>query len=238
VTRERRAQERGALPTGSSPDLVNNRLGSGSDYTVFLNFIGMPVADLTFDGPYGVYHSIYDNHNWVARIGDPGFRYHVALVQLWGLLALRLADANVLPLDYGPYAARLQGFAAEIEKRRPVEAAQAFAELRSAIARLASASAALNARRDRAIASDDETLARTIDLQLISAERLLTDAAGLPGRPWYRHLVFAPKPTYAPELLPAIAEAQEAGRPGDVAREVLRLAAALDRISAAFSRDQ
>ena len=238
VARERRARERGALPTGSSPDLVDNRLGSGSDYTVFLNFIGMPVADLTFDGPYGVYHSIYDNHNWVARIGDPGFRYHVALVQVWGLLALRLADADVVPLDFQPYATRLQEFAGEIEKRRPVEAAAAFAELRNAISRLASASAALDARRDRAIATDDGTLARAINRQLISAERLLTDPAGLPGRPWYRHLVFAPKPTYAPELLPGIAEAQEKERPTDVAREALRLAAAIDRVSTTFSRDQ
>ena len=116
---------------------MDNRLGSGSDYTVFLNFLGMPVADLTFDGPYGVYHSIYDNHNWVARIGDPGFRYHVALVQVWGLLALRLASADIVPLDYEPYATRLLEFAGEVEQRRPVEAAAAFAELRSAIEHLA-----------------------------------------------------------------------------------------------------
>ena len=52
---------------------------------MFLNFLGVPVADMSFRGPYGVYHSIYDNHNWVARIGDPGFRYHAALVQHLGV---------------------------------------------------------------------------------------------------------------------------------------------------------
>ncbi len=97
--RDRRAIG-GSLPTGSAHELVDNRLGSGSDYTVFLNHLGIPVADLTFDGPYGVYHSIYDTHAWVARIGDPGFRYHATLVQLWGLLVLRLANAAALPLDY------------------------------------------------------------------------------------------------------------------------------------------
>lgn len=234
VARERRAQERGALPTGTSSDLVNNRLGSGSDYTVFLNFLGVPVADLTFDGPYGVYHSIYDNHNWVARIGDPGFRYHVALVQLWGLLALRLADADIVPLDYESYGTRLQEFAREVEQRRPVEAAAEFEALRAAIARLSSASAELNTRRERALANQDVASARAINRQLIGAERLLTDIAGLPGRPWYRHLVFAPKPTYAPELLPGVAEAQDAGRPAEVAREVLRLARAIDRVAAMF----
>ncbi|HXH07770.1 MAG TPA: M28 family metallopeptidase, partial [Vicinamibacterales bacterium] len=102
--RSRRATEAGALPTARGRSLVQNRLGSGSDYTVFLNFLCVPVADLSFDGPYGVYHSIYDNHHWVARIGDPGFRYHAAMVRLWGALALRLANADVPPLDYRPSA--------------------------------------------------------------------------------------------------------------------------------------
>ena len=103
---------------GSSESLVDNRLGSGSDYTVFLNHLGVPVADMTFDGPYGVYHSLYDTHRWVAAIGDPGFRYHTALVQLWGTIVLRLANADALPLDYAPYAMRIQSFVEELERRR------------------------------------------------------------------------------------------------------------------------
>ena len=106
----------GPLPTGASNELVDNRLGSGSDYTVFLNHLGVPVADLTFDGPYGVYHSIYDTHDWVAKVGDPGFRYHVTMVQLWGVLTLRLANADALPLDYEPYADRIQEFTREVER--------------------------------------------------------------------------------------------------------------------------
>ena len=72
---------------------------------------------MSFDGPYGVYHSQYDNHQWVERIGDPGFRYHEAMTKLWGVMALRLANADALPLDYRPYAARIGEFASEIEKR-------------------------------------------------------------------------------------------------------------------------
>lgn len=238
LARERRAQSRGALPTGSSSDLVDNRLGSGSDYTVFLNFLGVPAADLTFDGPYGVYHSIYDNHNWVSRIGDPGFRYHVALVQLWGLLALRFASADIVPLDYAAYATRLREFARESEQRRPVEAAEPFAQLRRAIRHLDAATADLNARRDRALASGDETTARDLNRRLISAERLLTDAAGLRDRPWYRHLVFAPRATYAPEVLPGVTEAQDRNDPAGVAREAIRLARAIERLAALFSGDQ
>ncbi len=97
--------------------VIDNRLGSGSDYTVFLNFLGVPVADVAFEGPYGVYHSLYDNHAWVATIGDPGFRYHITLVQFWGLVALRLAGADIVPLDYEPYARRIDEFAADVERR-------------------------------------------------------------------------------------------------------------------------
>ncbi|HEX6975734.1 MAG TPA: M28 family metallopeptidase [Vicinamibacterales bacterium] len=236
MARERRAQARGALPTGSSSELVDNQLGSGSDYTVFLNFLGIPVADLTFDGPYGVYHSIYDNHNWVARIGDPGFTYHVSLVQVWGLLALRLSSADIVPLDYEPYAAKLADFARAVEARTP--GGEGFDELRTSIARLRTAAAALNARRDRALANGDAAAARAIDRALIAAERHLTDDAGLQGRPWYRHLVFAPKPTYAPELLPGIAEAQDAADTAGVAREVRRLARAIDRLTGTFVSDE
>jgi len=157
---------------------------------------------------------------------------------VWGLLALRLSSADIVPLDYEPYAARLAEFAREVEQRRPAESASAFAQLREAIDRLRTASAALNARREHALASEDVAAAREIDRILIGAERLLTDAAGLPNRPWYRHLVFAPKPTYAPELLPGVAEAQDAGDTAETARETARLARAIDRLAAAFSGDQ
>ncbi|MBK5298494.1 MAG: M28 family peptidase, partial [Vicinamibacteria bacterium] len=85
--RQSAGRQQGSLPNAGGLDLVNNRLGSGSDYTVFLNFLGVSVIDMSFDGPYGVYHSQYDNHQWVARIGDPGFRYHEAMTKLWGVMA-------------------------------------------------------------------------------------------------------------------------------------------------------
>src|SRR6185295_18362805 len=114
---ERSTHEGSALPGAGSSDLVNNRLGSGSDYTVFLNFIGVPVADMSFTGPYGVYHSVYDNHAWVAKFGDPGFRYHATMARLWGILALRLANADVVPIDYRAYATRLHDFVNEAQER-------------------------------------------------------------------------------------------------------------------------
>ncbi len=79
-------------------------LGSGSDYTPFLQHLGVPSVDMSFGGDYGVYHSAYDSFYWMEHFGDPTFRYHVAAAQIWGTVALRLAEANGLPLDYTDYA--------------------------------------------------------------------------------------------------------------------------------------
>jgi N-acetylated-alpha-linked acidic dipeptidase len=231
--RDRRPVESGALPTGASNELVNNRLGSGSDYTVFLNFLGVPVADLTFDGPYGVYHSIYDSHQWVARFGDPGFRYHVAMAQLWGVLALRLANAELLPLDYTPYADRILEFLTELEKAsaNPADIAAALAPARAAAERLKAAAAAATLSGEKLLRGDSPSRSdlAAANLRLMRLERAFLDPAGIPGRPWYRHLVYAPKFTYAPELLPGIAEALAARDNSRLAGQVARLTLALDR---------
>jgi N-acetylated-alpha-linked acidic dipeptidase len=236
--RDRRSVESGALPTGASGELVNNRLGSGSDYTVFLNFLGVPVADLTFDGPYGVYHSIYDNHLWVSRHGDPGFRYHRTMAGFWGVLALRLANAELLPLDYAPYADRVLEFLTELEKgENPAHVSAAVAPARAAAERLRAA--ALSATRSGEALLQSDTPSRpdlaSANGRLMRAERAFLDPAGIPGRPWYRHLIYAPKFTYAPELLPGLSEALAARDNGRLAAQVARLTLALDRATRALT---
>jgi N-acetylated-alpha-linked acidic dipeptidase len=236
AARDRATRERGALPTGSGNDLIDNRLGSGSDYTVFLNFLGVPIADFSFDGPYGVYHSIYDNHNWVARIGDPGFVYHVALVQLWGLVALRLAEADIVPLDYEPYGQRVEEFVKEVGNRwvdtKTAGSVEGLDKVRAAAAEFRAAAADFNARRERALAKPETTILAQLNRQLLQVERALLDPAGIPGRPWYRHLVYAPKFTYAPEVLPGVAEAVDAGDVTRAGAQAERLGAALRRAAA------
>src|SRR5215203_2178556 len=74
-------------------------LGSGSDYTPFLQHLGVASTDMGFNGDYGVYHSAYDSFYWMDRFGDPGFTYHVASAQVWGTLAMRLANADGLSFD-------------------------------------------------------------------------------------------------------------------------------------------
>ncbi len=94
--------------------LADTRIGSGSDHTVFLNFVGMPVIGLQFDGDYGVYHSAYDDFYWMNHFGDPGYRYHTLMSQLWGVTALRLANADLLPFDFASYASNIRQFVNEL----------------------------------------------------------------------------------------------------------------------------
>ena len=230
VARARRAEERGALPSVSGDSFIANRLGSGSDYTVFLNHLGVPIANLSFDGPYGVYHSIYDNHNWVARIGDPGFRYHVALVQLWGLLAMRLADADVLPFDYSAYAAAVGTYVKDLEAGSQAS----LGEIRDAAGELKSAAAAIDTRRATALERNDRGEMAALNRRLMAAERGLLDEQGIPGRPWYRHQIYAPKFTYAAEVLPAVAHALDAKDRASVQAQAKRVAAAVRRAAAAL----
>jgi N-acetylated-alpha-linked acidic dipeptidase len=190
-------------------------LGSGSDYTVFFNHIGVPSLDMLFDGPYGVYHSLYDSHAWMRRFGDPGFRYHAAMARLWGLLALRLANAEVLPLDYAAYGRDVRKYAEDLAQRVDLTDVTAAGE------RLAAVS----------LPAPQGTAAGNVALNagLMRAERALLDPAGIPGRPWFRHLVYAPLPSYEAETLPGIREAVQAGDAAGARRQATVLAAALRR---------
>jgi len=78
-------------------------LGSGSDFTPFFQHVGVPSTDVSSGGPYGVYHSVFDNYAWYTRNADPHFLYLQEMARVFGLEALRMADADVLPYDYVAY---------------------------------------------------------------------------------------------------------------------------------------
>ena len=226
-----------ALPTAGGSDLVSNRLGSGSDYTVFLNFLGVPVIDMSFTGPYGVYHSIYDDHLWISKFGDPGFRYHAAMTRLWGVMALRLANADIVPFECAPYAKRIREFVDEMTARAPRDDQPALSRLVAATERFSKAADEIDRAVNRELHSTaiDERRSQSLSRRLMQVERAFTDRAGLPGRPWYRHLIYAPRPTYAPEVLPGIAEALDAHDRARTAEQASRVAAALDRAAGLLS---
>jgi len=189
-------------------------LGSGSDYTVFFNRLGLPSTDLVFDGPYGVYHSVYDDYRWMATQGDPGFLYHAAMARYVGVLALRIANADLYPFGAADYGREIARYAAEFAKTGKAAA------LASDLERLKSQALAWSREAEQTQAALAGRLARN-ELSrsdaalgndwLMSLEHSLLDAEGIPGRFWFRHLVYAPLPSYLAETLPGIREASEAG---------------------------
>ncbi len=193
--------------------LANTRIGSGSDHTVFLNFLGVPTMGLTFVGPYGVYHSMYDDYFWMNHFGDPGYRYHALMTQLWGVLALRLANAELLPFDFESYGENIRQFVVDLNLANRVGGHIDLAGLQRAVADFQSVGRELN--QSLAVAADsgkvDAAAARRINDQLIQVERNWCNPEGIPGRPWFKHSLYAARYTYAHLELPGLTEAAEAG---------------------------
>jgi N-acetylated-alpha-linked acidic dipeptidase len=219
---------------GDAPgSLIDNNLGSGSDYTVFLNFLGVPVVDLTFDGPYGVYHSQYDDLYWMEHFGDPGYRYMTAMAEVWGRLGLRLANADVHGFDYRGYATTVRGF---VDSLREVPSLSEKLDLTVAEAvadEWRDAAANLQQKLDRFLTAGAEPATGSLsDLNtaLLGVERELLLADGIPGRPWFKHCLYAPRYTYAAMSLPGVREAAEAQDWGLAGRQ---LNALIERLQAA-----
>jgi N-acetylated-alpha-linked acidic dipeptidase len=192
-------------------DLVDNDLGSGSDYTVFLNFLGMPIVDMTFSGPYGVYHSQFDDYYWMTRFGDPGLRYMTAMVEVWGRMALRLANAAIIPYDLGHYASTVARFVDALEEQSGVKAHLDLSGLRAALEEWSREAEAMQSAAREALEAEvpDPRLER-LNRSLLQVERQFLLEEGIPDRPWFKHALYAPRYTYAAMSLPGIQEAVEA----------------------------
>ncbi|HVH67711.1 MAG TPA: M28 family metallopeptidase [Gemmatimonadales bacterium] len=208
---------------------VENRLGSGSDYTVFLNRLGLPIVDMAFEGPYGVYHSQYDNAYWMTHYGDPGFRYMTTMADVWGRMALRLANAQVLPFDFSRYADVVGGFLNALDSVPGVREHLDLSAARAAHQRWTIASAGLDSAMRRVLESQDKQGRDRLNRALRGVEQAWLLPQGIPGRPWFRHALYAPKYTYAAMELPGVREAVDRGDWSTAARELVRLT---ERISA------
>ena len=203
---------------GSTPPfdstLVETRIGSGSDHTVFLNHLGRPVVNLGFTGDYGVYHSMYDDHYWMEHIGDPGFVYHAALTRMWGVVALRLANADVLPFDFGFNASALDDFLEELENGNKIDSRKLkLKKLHDRIAEFEKAGNQLREAEERSLTTGEVNPAKLqrLNERLLQVESNWLDPAGIPGRPWFQHLLYAARYTYAHLEFPGLTEAVEKG---------------------------
>jgi len=186
-------------------------IGSGSDHAVFLQHIGAPALDMSFAGDYGVYHSVYDNYYWMSHFGDPGMRYTAALAKIWAHMIIDLACRPVLPLDWEGYSGELQTYVAGWAEKHDPEKKKS-AKLLALLQKMKETAMPLrpyllDAARAAALEPD---IRQSVNKRLIGLEREFTDPTGTPNRPWYKHLVFGARYTYAVLLLPALTEASEA----------------------------
>ena len=195
-------------------------LGSGSDYTVFLDHLGIAAMNIGFSSGNGIYHSRYDTRWFFTTHGDPGFAYGERLADIVALFLLRMANADVLPFDFVGTAETIARYLDELEKEaseRDLAESVDLGGLRSARAQLEATAMVLNGEIERLLETGaavqpghKEAMGRLNDF-LARAEQGFLRAEGLPGRPWYRHQVYAPGfyTGYGVKTLPGVREALE-----------------------------
>ena len=220
-----------ALPKS---DVPVGDLGSGSDYSAFQQHLGVPSTDVTSSGPYGVYHSVFDNFAWFKKFGDPDFVYEQQMARVFGLEALRMADADVLPYDYEEYGKEVSAYLEAAGKRAESkfgEHALDFSAVTAAAKHFQEAGAKIlskqkNPPRDPA----------RLNQSLRGAERALLVPEGLPHRPWFRHAIYAPGEYtgYAAVVIPGVNEAIDKGDADRARQQLAVLAAALERAAKAL----
>ncbi|HUC54273.1 MAG TPA: transferrin receptor-like dimerization domain-containing protein [Candidatus Cybelea sp.] len=233
-------------------DLHIPALGSGSDYTAFLQHDGVASMNIGFGGEDGggIYHSIYDDFYWYTTFSDKDFVYGRALAETGGTAMMRLADADLLPFEFGDFADTVETYLKELKSlaqktqdeirernreidegvfkatndpRRPLEPPSVevvpphlnFAPMENAVDMLNRSAAEYRKALEQASTNGGAPLASAslaeVNKMLIDSERKLTNAAGLPNRPWFKHQLYAPGfyTGYAVKTVPAVREAIE-----------------------------
>ncbi len=204
-------------------------LGSGSDFTPFLQHVGVPSTDIGSEGPYGVYHSVFDNYAWFTQNADPKFVYLQEMARVFGLEALRMADASVLPYNYVDYAREISSYIDAAKKKAASQGAGSL-DFAPALAAAARFSAAAERVRGLQVAATSGDLAK-LNLALRQTEADFISEAGLPNRPWYRHTIYAPGEYtgYAAVVIPGVNEALSAKNTSLAAQQLTVLTEALTR---------
>ena len=202
-------------------------LGSGSDHSPFIGHLGIPSISMGFYGPYGVYHAMQDTFYWMERFGDPTFRYHVAMTQIWGIIALRLAEADILPFDYAAYADELLSHlkALQNENKHSTITKNRPERLRALLRQWERIAEDLHRALAIQLANGELVNTAAINRSLQGLERILTSESGLPMRPWFKHLAYAPglNSGYAATIFPGIQDALEMNDEEQASIEVDRL---------------
>lgn len=224
----------------SRGDLHIGALGSGSDYTAFIDHLGIASLNVGFggEGGGGVYHSVYDSFAWYTRFADGDFIYTRALAQTTGTAVIRLADNELLPFEFTDFADTIGRYVDEIERllvtiHPPV--AIDLAPLRSSLSRLHKSADSYD-RSIRAMAANGTrpSNVRELNQLLYQSERKLLSPAGLPKREWFKHQIYAPGfyTGYGVKTLPAIRESLEQKEWNEAVKAIPVISGVLDAMSA------
>ena len=251
-------------------DLRIEALGSGTDFTGFLDHVGIASLNLGYGGEdeQGIYHSVYDDFYWYTHFADSDFVYGRALAETIGTSVMRLADAEVLPFDFTDFADTVHHYTKDLEKlladkqdeirernqeleegvfkarfdpRRPTVAPQReevpphlnFAPMENAAEALTRSAERYDkalAKKESALSDMQEEGLRMLNRKLMESERKLTNDDGLPRRPWYKHLLYAPGvySGYGVKTVPGVREGIEQKRYAEAEQEIARVAKALE----------
>ncbi len=252
-------------------DLRMPALGSGSDYTVFVDHLGIASMNIGFGGEDdgGIYHSIYDDFYWYTHFSDTDFRYGQALSQTVGTAVLRLADADLLPYEFTDLADTIHKYTDELQKllkkkqdeiaeqnrevddgdltanadpKKPYSAPATeatpphlnFAPLLNGSEALTRSAEHYQKALNRVWKNGGVTLsdstAQAVNALLIQSERKLTSSDGLPGRPWFKHMIYAPGfyTGYGVKTIPGVREAIEQKKWKEADDQLVRIGSILE----------
>jgi len=229
-------------------DLRIAPLGSGGDFTPFLQHLGIATLHVLFYGENigGVYHSVFDSYGYYSRFDDPGFDYGIALAKTAGHITLRFANAGVLPYAFTNFADNVAKYKREVPaladrmraetvRHNDLVAANAFslaadpskqyvppeskdpvpdldfAPLGEALAMLEASARAYDAALSKNGAELDASSREALNNILKRVEQAMMRSEGVPGRPWFKHFIYAPGyyTGYGVKTLPGVREAIE-----------------------------
>ena len=224
-----------AANTRVDGDVEVGDLGSGSDYTPFLQHLGVPSTDIGSAGQYGVYHSTFDDYTWFTKFADPKFVYEQQQARVFGLEILHMADADVLPYDYQLYGREITSYISA-SQHRAVAAVSGnapetvdFGPAMAAASRFTVAGAAIHEKQ-----MNPPTDTTALNQALRAVETALLNPSGLPRRPWYKHTIYAPGEFtgYAAVVIPGVNEAIDASDDSRTQAQLTCLTLALNRAAA------
>jgi N-acetylated-alpha-linked acidic dipeptidase len=208
-------------------------LGSGSDFTPFIQHLGVPSTDVGSNGPYGVYHSVFDNYAWFVMNADSTFVYEQEMARVFGLEVLNMADTDVLPYDYVTYGQEIAAYLDAAQKKAKDASMNGldFAPVQAAAQKFILLAQQVKQKQEHL--DNDSTAALTaLNTQLRNVEESFLAEQGLPNRPWFKHTIYAPGEYtgYAAVVIPGVNEALDAK---DLPRAQQQMTVLMDAINRA-----